>query len=213
MNHRANAAPNARQSRNRFFAVPLLAASLAVAACSAPSSGEAVAEPPLAGADIGGPFELTSSTGDTVRWEDFRGQYTIVYFGFAFCPDICPTDVQRFTQGLAQFAEAEPGKAAAVQPIFISVDPERDTPEIVSEFTSAFSDDLIGLTGTSEQVKAAADNFRVYFERGEDTPGGGYLINHSAITYLFGPDGEPLATLPTDQGPDAVTAELEKWVS
>ncbi|MEL6877610.1 MAG: SCO family protein, partial [Pseudomonadota bacterium] len=137
----------------------------------------------------------------------------IVYFGFAYCPDICPTDVQRIVQGLGQFAESSPERAAKVQPIFISVDTERDTPEIVGEFTSAFSDDLIGLTGSAEQVKTAADNFRVFYERGEDTPGGGYLINHSTITYLFGPKGEPLATLPTDLGPEAVAEELAKWVS
>ncbi len=169
-------------------------------------------QPPLEGADIGGEFTLTSSTGETVRWSDFAGQYRIVYFGFAYCPDVCPTDVQRFTQGLRMFAEDSPELAANVQPIFITVDPERDTPEVVGEFTSAFSDDLIGLTGTPEQIKEAGDAFRIYYAKGEEQPGGGYLIDHTNITYLFGPEGEPLATLPTDLGAKAVADELGKWV-
>ncbi len=183
----------------------------AVAACS--PTAEPPAEPPLAGADIGGPFELVNKDGETVRWQDFDGQYRIVYFGFTYCPDICPNDVQRMSQGLRMFAESDPESAAQVQSIFISVDPERDTPEIVGEFAAAFSDDLIGLTGSPEQVKTAADNFRVFYSRGEDTPGGGYLVDHSAVVYLFGPSGEPLATLPTDMGAQAVAAELAKWVS
>lgn len=206
MNQRAKTSTHS----SLFFA----AAALALGACS-PAAETVVdyGEPPLAGSTIGGPFELINQNGETTRWTDFDGQYRIVYFGFAYCPDICPTDVQRMIQGLQKFEETSPRLAARVQPIFISVDTERDTPEIVGEFTSAFSDDLIGLTGSAEQVKAAADNFKVYYERGEDTPGGGYLINHSTITYLFGPEGQPLATLPTDQGPDAVAEELAKWVN
>lgn len=184
---------------------------LALAGCSFEAT--APAEPPLAGATIGGEFELTGSDGETVRWGDFAGQYRIVYFGFTYCPDICPTDVQRMTQGLRQFSQDAPERAAKIQPIFITIDPERDTPEIVDEFTSAFSDDLIGLTGTPEQIKAAADTFRVFYSKGEETESGGYLMDHSNITYLFGPTGEPIATLPTDEGADAVTAELDTWVS
>jgi protein SCO1/2 len=198
------------------FARQLLTAfglAAALTACSPETAQQApLDEAPLAGASIGGPFELTSSSGETVRWEDFRGKYAVVYFGFAYCPDICPTDVQRFSQGLKIYGEAEPELAAQIQPIFISIDPERDTPEVVGEFAAAFSDDLVGLTGTQEQVKAAADAFRVFYSRGEDQPGGGYLMEHSAITYLFSPDGKPLSTLPTDQGAQAVAEELAKWV-
>lgn len=191
--------------------VPFAAIALTLSACdTAPAEP---LEPPLAGASIGGEFELTSSTREATRWGDFAGQYRIVYFGFTYCPDICPTDVQRLSQGLTQFERAKPELGAQVQPIFISVDPERDTPEVVGEFIANFHPRLVGLTGTAEQVKAAADAFRVFYSRGETTPGGGYLVDHSAIVYLFGPDGEPLATLPTDQGAEAVAAELAKWVS
>ncbi|MEE4537123.1 MAG: SCO family protein [Erythrobacter sp.] len=192
----------------------LLAAALAVTltGCGV-GTGDNAVEPPLAGASIGGDFELTSSDGSRVRWTDFEGRYRMVYFGYAYCPDVCPTDVQRAIQGLNQFADSDPGRAAMVQPIFITIDPERDTPAVVGEFASAFSDDLIGLTGTPEEVRAAADAFRVYYEKGEPTASGGYLMNHSDIVYLFGPDGAPIATLPTDEGADAITAELDRWVS
>lgn len=169
-------------------------------------------EAPLYGATIGGPFELTGAGGKTVRWSDFDGQYRIVYFGYAYCPDICPTDVQRMSQGLRQFEQKEPDLGAKVQPIFITIDPERDTAAVVAEFIANFHPRLIGLTGTPDQIKAAADAFRVFYSKGETPESGNYLMDHSAITYLFGPDGKPIATLPTDLGGDAVAEELAKWV-
>ncbi len=209
MNH------HAKPSRKLFRCLaPLtLAGALVLSGCDEAAGGtEAPGPPPLAGTTIGGDFELTNSDGETVRWDDFKGSYRIVYFGFAYCPDVCPTDVQRFTQALRVVAEKEPETAAKIQSMFISIDPERDTPEVLAEFTSAFSDDLIGLSGTPEQIKAAADAFKVYYARGEDTKGGGYLMNHSNVTYLFDPQGNPLATLPTDQGAQAVADEIMLWV-
>ncbi len=169
-------------------------------------------DPPLAGAAIGGDFTLTDENGRTVRWNDFAGRYRIVYFGYAFCPDVCPTDMQRTMRGLDLFAAEQPARAARVQPIFITIDPERDTPEVLREFTDAFSPNLLGLTGTPEQVAQAAKRFAVFYSRGPDSPGGGYLMNHSNIVYLFGPDGEPIATLPTDRGAEAIADELARWV-
>jgi protein SCO1/2 len=188
----------------------LAAAALALTGCEAAAPRR---EPPLAGAAIGGDFALTSSTGKTVRWSDFAGKYRIVYFGYTFCPDICPTDMQRIAQGLKLLKQKDAAKAAKIIPIFITIDPERDTPEVVGAFASAFSPDIIGLTGTPAQIAATARAFKVYYAKGEATPGGGYLVDHSNVVYLFGPKGEPLATLPADQGGDAVAAELETWVS
>ena len=187
--------------------IPLVLAVL-LAACNAQDA----AEPPLAGAAIGGPFELVDSSGDTVRWSDFDGKYRIVYFGYAYCPDVCPFDVQRMMQGYASFKEENPELAAKVQPIFVTIDPERDTPEVVGEFTSAFSDDLIGLTGTPEQVDQAAKAFSVYYAKGEGTDTN-YLMDHSRGAYLMGRKGEPIALLPVEDSAEAVAAELEKWVS
>jgi protein SCO1/2 len=188
----------------------LVAGALALTGCQAASPKH---EPPLAGAAIGGDFALTSSTGKTVRWGDFAGKYRIVYFGYTFCPDICPTDMQRIVQGLKLLKQKDAAKAAKIVPIFITIDPERDTPEVVGAFAAAFSPDIIGLTGTPAKIAAVAKAFKVYYAKGEATPGGGYLVDHSNVVYLFGPKGEPLATLPADQGGDAVAAELDKWVS
>jgi protein SCO1/2 len=192
-----------------FARAAAFAAALALSACSAAPAPE----PPLAGASIGGPFTLTDSSGKTVRWDDFAGKYRIVYFGFTYCPDVCPTDLARSGAGLRQFEAANPALGAKVQPIFISVDPARDTPAVVGEFAANFHPRLIGLTGTPEQVKAAADAFAVFYEKAPPGSDGAYMVNHSTVTYLFGPDGQPIATLPTDQGPDAVASELAKWVT
>lgn len=188
----------------------ILFAPLLLVACQA-ASGPAE-EPPLAGAAIGGEFTLTDQHGKTRHWSDFRGKYPIVYFGYTYCPDICPTDVQRTAQGLRTFRRDHPDLGAKVQQIFISVDPARDTPEVLGQFVSAFDPKMVGLTGTPEQLKAAGDAFKVYFSKGRDEGNGAYLMDHSSITYLFDPQGKPLATLPTDQGADAVAQELAKWV-
>lgn len=201
------------KAKRAFAPFAILALALALPGCGQKSSGEVPADAPLAGAAIGGPFDLVNSAGKPVKWSDFTGKYRIVYFGYTYCPDVCPTDVARIMQGFAKFKAEEPELAAQVQPIFISIDPERDTPAKVGEFTHAFSDDLIGLTGTPEQVKAAAQAFKVYVEKGETGADGQYLMNHSNGTFLMSPKGDPIALLPVDQGADAVAADLARWVS
>ena len=196
------------------FAV-LLAPPLALLALAGCGSPAATAEPPLAGAAIGGPFTLQDSSGEPVRWSDFDGKYRIVYFGYTYCPDVCPLDMQKLMRGYERFKAAEPALAEEVVPIFISIDPERDTPERVGEFTRAFSDELLGLTGTPEAIAAAAKAFAVYYQKGDVSPGGGYLVDHSAAAYLMGREGQPIALLPLeaqDKG-EAIAAELDKWVS
>jgi protein SCO1/2 len=186
--------------------------SIALSACGASSTKPTPTEtPPLAGASIGGPFTLVDKDGKTVRWSDFDGKYRIVYFGYTFCPDACPADVSVMMRGYAEFAKAHPQLAAQVQPLFISVDPARDTPKVVGEFAAAFSPKLMGLTGTQQEVDKAAKEFAVYHAKGQKIDGG-YLVNHSRIAYLMGRKGEPISMLPVDKGPDAVAAELAKWV-
>ena len=99
-----------------------------------------------------------------------------------------------------------------MQPLFVSVDPDRDTPEVLAEFTDAFHPRLIGLTGTKERLDDVVKDYAAYYRIGDKSEGGGYLVDHTNITYLFGPEGEPIAILPTDEGPEAVAAELAKWV-
>ena len=145
-----------------------------LAACSP----EQALLPPLEGAAIGGDFSLIDKAGKPVRFNDFAGKYRIVYFGYTFCPDACPLDVQKMMQGYAKFAKAEPEVAARVQPLFVSIDPARDTPAAVGEFAAAFSPRLIGLTGSVAQVSEAAKMFKVYYSKGEPTKDGGYLMDH-----------------------------------
>lgn len=185
---------------------------LALAACSPGPAQPPLDQAPLAGAAIGGDFTLTGEDGKPVSWADFDGKWRVVYFGFAYCPDICPTDLQRSSQGLKLYAKDHAALAAQIQPVFITIDPERDTPDVVAEFTDAFSPDLLGLTGTPEQIAATAKAFGVYFAKGEVNEQGAYMMDHSNVTYLFDPQGNPVAMLPTDQGAEAVAAELAKWV-
>ena len=181
---------------------------LALVSCNA-----APAEPPpLEGAAIGGPFELVDKDGQTVRWADFDGKWRMVYFGYAFCPDVCPFDVTRMMRGFDQWAQANPELADDVQPIFITIDPERDTQAKVGEYTANFSPRLLGLTGTPEQVRVAADAFSAYYEKGEVKPDGSYLMDHSRAGYLLDRSGNPIALLPVEASAEGVAAELTKWV-
>ena len=195
-------------SRLALLSIP----ALFLASCGSEPQQPDLAEAPLTGAAIGGDFTLTGESGENISWSDFDGQYRTIYFGYAYCPDVCPTDNQRAMAGLKKFEAKNPELGAKIQPLFVSVDPERDTREVLTEFTDAFHPRLIGLTGTKEQLDAATGAFAVFYGKGEESESGGYLMEHSNITFLFGPDGQPLATLPTDQGPDAVAAELAKWV-
>ena len=199
---------NRRAMMKHCSLAAVLLASLAVSACNGSGPAE---RPPLEGAAIGGPFTLIDRNGKTVRWEDFAGKYRVVYFGYTFCPDACPLDLQVLMQGFHRFAKDKPELANKVKPMFISIDPTRDTPKAVGEFTDAFSPRLLGLTGTPAQVDQAAKAFAAPYARGKDTAGG-YLMDHPRIAYLMGPNGEPLAMLPVDKQPAAVAAELAKWV-
>ncbi len=165
----------------------------------------------LEGAAIGGPFTLNDKDGKRVSWDQFKSKYRIVYFGYTFCPDACPTDMSVLINGFNQFAAEHPQQAAEVQPIFITIDPARDTPARIAEFTAAFSPKLIGLTGTQAEVDTAVKAFKVVARRGADTPGG-YLMDHSRMAYLMGRNGEPIAALPVDKDAKAVASDLAALV-
>jgi protein SCO1/2 len=197
----------------------LLAFGAALAGCNGASPAPE-ARPPLEGARIGGPFTLTDQNGRTVRDSDFAGQYRIVYFGYSFCPDICPVDLQKLMRGLAQFEKAAPALGAKVQPLFVTIDPARDTPEALKPFVSRYHPRLLGLTGTPEQIAQVAKEFVVVYNKVEGSAPDRYLMAHTQIAFLMGPDGKPLAMLPVDDpttdadegAPDKVAAELAKWV-
>ncbi|MDG2533648.1 SCO family protein [Sphingomonas sp. HITSZ_GF] len=183
---------------------PLL---LIVSGCSGASE-----EPPLAGARIGGPFALTDPAGKTVRDGDFAGKYRIVYFGYTYCPDICPTDMLKIGQAMKALDKQAPAKAAKIVPIFITVDPERDTPQVVGEFVRNFDDRVVGLTGTPAAIAAVEKQYAVYAKKEAPGPGGGYLVGHSQIAYLMDPEGKPITSLPIEKDAAALVAQLDHWV-
>lgn len=188
----------------------LAAAALSVlAACSGGASSE---PPPLEGAAIGGDFTLVDKTGKTVRGADFKGRYTTLYFGYTFCPDVCPLDVQVLMQGYHRFAKAHPDLAPKVAPLFITIDPARDTPAAVGQFAAHFGKELTGLTGTDAQIAQIAKSYAVYYKKGEGSGPNAYLMDHSRAAYLMGPEGQPIALLPVDKDANAVADELAKWV-
>lgn len=137
----------------------------------------------VAGSAIGGPFELVSETGETVTDVDVITKPTLVYFGYTFCPDVCPLDSARN----AQAAYLLQDRGIDLGTVFISVDPQRDTVDVVRDFTDNFHEDMIGLTGTPEQVKAASLAYKTYY-RADDSDPEYYLVDHSTQTYLMFPE-------------------------
>lgn len=190
-----------------------------LAGCN-PSSDAPAATPPLAGAKIGGPFTLIDQDGKTVRDTDFAGRYRLVYFGYSYCPDICPVDLQKLMRGLAAFEKSDPARGAKIAPMFITIDPERDTPAALKPFVSRYHPRLLGLTGTPEQIAAVAKAFVVIYNKVPGSAPDRYLMAHSQLAFLMDPQGKPLALLPLDDpstdgdegAPDKVAADLAKWV-
>jgi protein SCO1/2 len=140
----------------------------------------------VAGADIGGPFTLVSETGAEVTERDVITGPTLIYFGYSYCPDVCPFDTARNAAAVDLLKE----RGLDVVPVFVTVDPGRDTPEVMAEYTEWVSPDMLGLTGSPEQVAGAASAYRVYYSIGEAEDGGDdYPVDHSTFTYLMDPDG------------------------
>ena len=197
-----------------FFAALLLPL---LAACNPASSDQesgdsAQAEAPLAGAKIGGGFTLTNQDGGKTSDTDFAGQYRIIYFGYSYCPDVCPVDLQRLMQGLALAEKNDPSLANKIQPIFITIDPERDRPEQLKQYVSAFHPRLIGLTGTPDEIAEVAKKYLIIYNKRETEGSSEYLLDHSRQGYFFGPQGEPIALLPFDGTPQEIADEIKRWM-
>ena len=161
-------------------------------------------------AAIGGPFSLTDGAGKPVTDTTFRGRFMLVYFGYTFCPDVCPTTLNDVAQALDKLG----GRADRIAPLFITVDPARDTPEVVRQYAAAFSPRLEGLTGTAEQVATVAHEYRVYYAPHKTGPNpGDYTMDHSSILYVMSPAGAFLGIVPADEGPDKMAADLAKYIS
>lgn len=200
--------------RTPFAAIAAIAAlALSLTVLGGCSRQPAAQTPPLAGARLGGAFSLVDQDGRPTTDRSFAGRYRAVYFGYSFCPDVCPTTLQALMQGYRAFASASPAEAAKLVPVFITVDPERDTPAVLKSYVAAFGKPLVGLTGTPDAIAAAAKAYGVYYHKQATAAGAsGYLVDHSSQVILFGPDGQPIALVPTDQGAKAVADTLAQWV-
>ena len=158
-------------------------------------------------ADIGGPFSLTDHHGNRVTHESYDGKYLLVFFGYTFCPDVCPTELLVMGQALDELGD----EAARVQALFITVDPERDTPETLAENVPNFHPDLIGLTGTPEETAEAAKVYRVYYRKGETEAGEThYLMEHSSIVYFMNPNSEYVTHFVPGQGAETIAERIEE---
>jgi len=159
---------------------------------------------------IGGPFALENGDGRQVTDRDFRGKYLLVYFGYTFCPDVCPTTLAEVADALDRLGP----KADRLQPIFITVDPKRDTPAVVRQYVAAFSPRLVGLTGSPEQIAEVAKEYRVYYAEHRTGPGpGDYTMDHSSILYLMGPDGRFIAPVRADETGAEMASGIAKFIS
>ena len=143
-------------------------------------------------AALGGPFTLVSHTGETVTSEQLKGRYAMIYFGFTHCPDICPTELAKMEQALTAYHKQHPNHP--IQPIFISIDPHRDTPERMQQYKQQYSPSFLFLTGTPQQIKDVARHYRVYYSAPDEVTAGGaeedYLVDHSIFFYLLDREGE-----------------------
>lgn len=159
---------------------------------------------------IGGPLDLVHHTGRRFSDAELAGSYRLVYFGYTYCPDMCPLGLQTMAEALDRLP---PEIASKIQPIFVSVDPERDTPAVLKEYVAAFHPRLIGLTGTVEEIEAVKKAWRVYARKSEEKRGEDYLVDHSTFTYLMGPDGRYLAHFGHGTSPEQMAERIRAILS
>jgi protein SCO1/2 len=153
---------------------------------------------------VGGPFELTAHDGRRVSETTFRGQLMLVYFGFTYCPDICPAGLQVVTAALEKLG----ADADKVAPLFITVDPERDTPEQMKQYVSSFHENFLGLTGSPKDIAKAAKAYRVYYRKVQDEALSDYTMDHTSFLYLMGADGAFITHFPHTISPEKLAERL-----
>ncbi len=158
-------------------------------------------------ADVGGPFRLTDQNGKTVSDTDFRGRYMLIYFGYSFCPDVCPTTLSVMAQALDKLG----GESRRVTPVFITIDPERDTPQVLGDYMKAFGPNFVGLTGSAAAIKDAEKKYRVYAVK-KPLEKGGYGMDHSSVMYLMGPDGKMISFYDEAISPDDLAKDLRQKI-
>ena len=187
--------------------VSLLGGGLPLAA-EQPSAAQMMDDLMYGRGSVGGPFTLTDQTGKPRSDSDFRGKLMIVYFGYSYCPDVCPTDLMAITQALDALGPA----ARDVQPVFITIDPERDT-KVLADYLSAFHPSFVGLTGSPDEIRTVANAFKAFYVKVPDQRSGDYSIDHSGVIYLIDRNGEYLGFMPPQTNPDRLTEVLRKHLA
>lgn len=162
---------------------------------------------------IGGPFSLINDDGQPVTQADYDGQYKLMYFGYGFCPDVCPTDLQIIGNAMLELEEKDADAAKQIVPLFISVDPARDTPDMLKDYVANFHPRMVGLTGDEQSIADAAKAYRVYYKLNEPDEDGNYLVDHSAFIYFMGPDGEYLTMFKHGEAPTKIADTLKSLIS
>jgi len=157
---------------------------------------------------IGGPFRLTDQNGKTVTDADLKGKWSLVYFGYTHCPDACPTALNDISIALEDLG----AKREAVRPVFITVDPERDTPEALKAYVTSFDAPILALTGTPVQVAQAAKGYRVYYAKHPEA-GGDYSMDHSSVIYVMDPQGRFTASFTHESTPEQIAERLKKLLT
>jgi protein SCO1/2 len=155
---------------------------------------------------IGGPFRLTNHLGVRMTEADLLGRFSLLYFGFTFCPDVCPTGLQTMADALDILG----GAAGDVTPVFITIDPERDTPATLAPYVRHFHDRLVGLTGTAEEVAQVARSFRVYYRKAQLAADGSYLMDHSSVIFLMDRDFRFATHFTHESKPDQIAAAIRQ---
>lgn len=162
-------------------------------------------------AAVGGPFALINQDGVAVTEQDFAGKYMLIYFGYTWCPDVCPLALQFMDDALTRVETASGEKASQIQPVFITIDPERDTPDVIKSYVTSFHPDLVGLTGSQENIDAVAAAYKMYFRKTEPldaTNPMSYGLDHMNIFYLMGPDSAYVAHFMSPTSPKDVAASI-----
>jgi protein SCO1/2 len=155
---------------------------------------------------VGGAFQLTDQDGNAVTEQTYKGKLMLIYFGFTYCPDACPTALGVMDAALDKLDVA----AERVVPILITVDPERDTPPVLKDYVSNFHPRMVGLTGTPEQIAKVAKAYRVFYQKASGATGGDYLMDHTLLIYLMDGEGKYLANFTASATPDDIAAKIRE---
>lgn len=161
----------------------------------------------MAGVNLGGSFDLMDHNGKAVTAETYDGKYKLIYFGFTYCPAICPTELQKITQVMNKLDEEF---SKQIQPLFITVDPERDTAEVMAEYVSLFHPELIGLTGTTDQIGKVMKDYKIFATKVEDDSMSEYTMDHSSFIYFMSMDNKPLGIYRMQDDADYIVGDILK---